>query len=87
MKGEKIMTTNQKLFKYEKVNWYDVYNKTKGTQEDIYGNPLSDIHYLENQEDYDIGHILSNDSGGSETLENKELEKKNKNRKKKARNY
>ena len=23
MKGEKIMTTNQKLFKYEKVNWYD----------------------------------------------------------------
>ncbi len=73
--------------KREKVNWYDVYNKTKGTQEDIYGNPLSDIHYLENQEDYDIGHILSNDSGGSETLENKELEKKNKNRKKKARNY
>lgn len=68
-------------------NWYDVYNKTKGTQIDMYGRPISDIHYLENQDQFHIGHKESNSSGGEETIENKELEDGKKNILKGDRNY
>ena len=68
-------------------SWYAVYDKTKGTQEDMYGRPITDLHYLENKSDYDIGHIISNRDEGEETLDNKELEDAGKNRSKGARNY
>lgn len=68
-------------------SWYAVYNKTKGTQEDMYGRPITDIHYLENKSDFDIGHKTSNREGGEETLDNKELEDAGKNRQKGARSY
>ena len=71
----------------QKENWYDVFNKTSGTKEDMFGRPISDIHYLENKDKYDIGHIISNNNEGKETLENKELEDSHINRVKGDRNY
>jgi len=68
-------------------SWYAVYNKTKGTQEDMYGRPITDIHYLENKSDFQIGHGISNREGGEETLDNKELEDASKNMSKGARSY
>ena len=71
----------------QKENWYDVFNKTSGTKEDMFGRPISDIHYLENKDKYDIGHKISNRDGGEETLDNKELEDSDKNRSKGDRSY
>lgn len=71
----------------QKENWYDVYNKTLGTKVDIFNRPISDIHYLENKNKYDIGHIKSNNDEGEETLDNKELENSHKNRSKGDRSY
>lgn len=71
----------------QKENWYDVFNKTSGTKEDMFGRPISDIHYLENKDNYDIGHIISNNDGGEEIIENKELEDAHKNKKKGDRSY
>tara|TARA_B110000285_G_C15080676_1_gene593314 strand:+ start:62 stop:1675 length:1614 start_codon:yes stop_codon:yes gene_type:complete len=68
-------------------NWFDVFRKTSGTQVDMYGRPISDIHYLENMDKYDIGHKESNRSGGEETIENKELEDSQKNKAKGDRSY
>jgi hypothetical protein len=68
-------------------SWYAVYNKTKGTQEDVYGRPIVDSQYLENKADYDIGHIEPTRKGGEDTIDNKELEDAGKNRSKGARNY
>ena len=45
---------------------------------------LTDLHYLENKSDYDIGHIIIK---GEETLDNKELEDAGKNRSKGSRSY
>ena len=71
----------------QKENWYDVFNKTSGTKEDMFGRPIPDIHYLENKDKYNIGHIISNNDGGEETLENKELEDERKNKMKGDRSY
>jgi hypothetical protein len=75
------------VHKRTKENWFDVFRKTSGTKEDMYGRPISDIHYLENMDKYDIGHKESNRSGGEENIENKELEDSHKNKSKGNQSY